>query len=119
MTQENTQSVTELANEHFNTPVYDTMNGVLNVLYRDEDENEVVFMSVDEEDELDRIEAEDFQPDLFQRIPDEVVADPAAYVEQVLDNSTEQPMGVVGNFMQDISLVYAKSQVEIVTKDSN
>lgn len=115
MTSSNEIPVRQLPDRYFDTPVYNTETGVIEQLERDHDENEVVITSPETGEEWDRVSSEEFTRDLYEPIPQAVVNDPVAYIESYLDRENN-PLGVTGEYSQDIALSYAKQQVTITAK---
>ena len=113
MTASDQQSVSELPDRYFNTPVCNTETGDIERLQRDHDTNEVVVLSPNGDEEWDRTEAIEFTRDLYDPIPQPAVDDPVGYIEAVLDGE-ENPLGVTGTVQQDIAQRYAKDNVEII-----
>lgn len=113
MTVNDTPYIETLPDGYFNGPVYNSETGVFEYLVRDYDSNEVVIMDTNCEDELDRVHAEDFWPERYHQIPEVVIGDPVGYINSHLDDE-DDPLGIVGEFKQDISLKYARKQTEIV-----
>lgn len=114
--QENQLTVDELPDEYFEAVLYNTETGGFERLNRDQDNNEVLVLSLDKTEQWDEVPAAEFDEELYIVVPEEVVNDPVAYLTAVLENE-EYPLGIVGNIKQDIAQSYAMEVTEIVESE--
>lgn len=114
--EEDPQNVDELPDRFFNTTVRNTETGDFELLQRDRDKNEVLIMSPDGEEQWDEIQPADFTEDMYHTVPQPAIDDPAEFLTAILEGE-ENPLGVVGEFNQDVGRDYAMERTNIVNTE--